>query len=153
MREQHLQGDRGVGEAGIADLETEQVAHIVGEGELALLDLLQQAGGRERLGDGSDAEDRLVVYRFLGGQVLYAEVLVVDDLVVLYHGAADADRVDFGKKCLHVFFKFLGGGFAARKQQGGHQAEGKESFFHFYGFFTDSAAENSGLFPQILLQR
>ncbi len=146
VREQHFEGDGDIRIFGVAYLEAEQVAHIVGQGQFALLHLLQEAGGRKRLGDGGDAPERLVVDRLPGVEVLHAEIVVVDQLVVPDHGASDADSLDFSKICFHIFFKFLFRVLAARKQQRGDQADGKQAFFHFYRRFTDLSGVSSGFF-------
>ena len=150
---QHLQRDRGIGELGIPHLETDQVAHVVGQLHAALFDLLEQAGGGERLGDGGDAEDRLVIHRLLCREVFHPEIMMVNDLVVLHDGAADADGFDFSKICFHIFFKFLFGLLAAGKQQGGHKAGSKKAFFHFFMVLSVLLRINSTFLSKILLQR
>ena len=153
MGKKHLKGDRRVGELGVADLEPDQVAYIVGQCDAALLHLLEETCGRERFGNGSDAEEGLVIDRLLRCEVFDTEMVVIDQLIVLHDGAAHTDGFDFSKICFHLFFKFLFGLLAAGEQQDGHQAGGNQTFFHFSGVLSGLFQLCSGILLQILLQR
>ena len=153
MGEEHFEGDDGVGELWVAYLEAEQVAYVVGQRQLALFDLLEQARSGKGFGNRGNPEDRLVVHRFFCLEVFHPEIVVIDDLVVLDDGTADTDRFDFSKICSHIFFKFLFGRLASGEQQGGHEAGGKKAFFHFSMVLSVLSAGSSGFLRKNLPQR
>ena len=89
MGKHHLQRDRNLRMMRIANLEANQVAHIIVQGNHPLVHQLQKRSGGKRLGDRGNSHDVIIAKRRLGFQVLVTDGLVIHYLSVLYYGSRD----------------------------------------------------------------
>ena len=121
VRENHFQCDRGVGEVGVADCETDQIANIVIERDESLLDKLHQRGRCERFRDRRNTHKVVVSERSLALQILVAERLVIDYFAIFDYGSRDADSLKLFEDLVDCLIGLLGGECRAtrRKQQCG----------------------------------
>ena len=93
MGKHHLQGDRNIRMMRIANLEANQVAHIIVQRNHPLVHQLQQRSSGKRLGDRGNSHDVIIAKRCLGFQVLVTDGLVIHNLTVLDYGSRNTYRL------------------------------------------------------------